>query len=128
MKKIIAVGAAAVMLAFSGSAATAAPYPVTQPTNTEASGPSQVEKGERARFRVESNAQGNDGACTGQYVFTVKKGAKVVKTAAKPGDRSSVRFTFTPRSRGEFRIITKYRRGIDDPCGKSRDFRDLQAG
>lgn len=128
MKKIIAATAAGVMLAFSGTAATAAPYPVTQPTNTEASGPSQVDPGERARFRVESNAQGNDGACTGQYVFTVKKGAKVVKNAAKPGDRSSVRFTYTPRRAGEFRIITKYRRGVDDPCGKSRDFRDLQAG
>lgn len=127
MKKSIALGGAAVMLAFSGTAATAAPYPVTQPTNTEASGPSQVDAGDRARFRVQSNAQGNDEACTGQYVFTVKKGAKVVKQAAKPGDRSSVRFTFTPRRAGEYRVISKYRRGVDDPCGKSRDFNDLRA-
>lgn len=127
MKKIIAASAAGVMLAFSGAAATAAPYPVTQPTDTQVSGPSQTEKGDRAGFRVRSNAQGSDENCRGEYVFIVKKGAKVVKQAAKPGDRSRVRFTYTPRSRGEFRIIVKYRRGVDDPCGKSRDFKSLQS-
>ena len=128
MKKFIAVGAAATMLAFSGTAAFAAPYPVTQPTNTQVNGPSQADKGEKTKFRIQSNAQGNDEACTGQYVFVVKKGEDVVKTAAKPADQSAARFTFKPTSKGEFNIIAKYRRGVDDPCGKSKDNTALQVG
>lgn len=128
MKKLIAASVGAALL-IPGAATTAFadPYPVTVKTDTSFNAPSKVKIGEKIKVKVRSNVDGDAGElCTGEFVLIVKnKNNEVVKQARKPADNRK-NFSFKLRNKGNYRIAVKYQRGLDDPCGKSREGQDLR--
>ena len=78
-------------------------------------------------MRVKANVDGDAGElCTGEFVLIVKnKNNEVVKQARKPADNNKS-FRFKLRQKGLYRVAVKYQRGLDDPCGKSREGQDLR--
>lgn len=118
MKKIIAVGAAAVMLAFSGTAAYADDYEPTTETNVQPEPNKDPEPGKKVRFTVTPGVTGDASQCTGELVAVYKKNRKVLKQRSKPVDEQ---VTFNGRiPRGATKVVFIYQRGEMDPCDKSK--------
>lgn len=118
MKKIIAVGAAAAMLAFSGTAAYADDYEPTTETNVQPEPNKDPEPGKKVRFTVSPGVDGDASQCTGQVVAIYKKSRTVLKQREKAVDDQ---VSFSGRiPRGATKIVFVYQRGEMDPCDKSK--------
>lgn len=117
MKKIIAAGAAAVMLSFSGSAAFAAYEPTTE-TDVKPQTDGKVEDGKKEKIKVKPRVQGDESQCTGSVFLIYKQGKKVLREREKPTEETVVFNAVVPD--GTTKIVVIYQRGPKDPCDKSK--------
>ena len=117
MKKLIAAGAAAVMLTFSGSAAFAAYEPTTE-TDVKPSTDGKVEDGKKEKIKVKPRVQGDDTQCTGSIFLIYKQGKTVLREREKPTEETVVFNAVVPD--GTTKIVVLYQRGPKDPCDKSK--------
>ncbi|GHJ58677.1 hypothetical protein NOK12_11950 [Nocardioides sp. OK12] len=128
MHKLIAASVGAALLA-PGAATSASDGPYTSPFGTDVAfrAPSKVAIGEKIRVKVRVRTDGDAGeVCTGDLALLVKNDDDVVvKHSRKPVDNRR-EFGFKLRSEGPYRLAVKYQRGDDDPCGKSREGKDLR--
>ena len=117
MKKIIAAAAAGVMLAFSGTAASAA-YEPTVETDVKTGTDGNVEKGKKERIVVRTGVPGDATQCTGQVTLIYKSNKTVLRQRNKgPAER----VPFNARvPKQTTKIIALYERGKKDPCDKSK--------
>lgn len=117
MKKFIAAGAAATMLAFSGTAAYAAYEPTTE-TDVKPQTDGKVEDGKKEKIRVKPRVQGDDAQCTGAIFLIYKDGKEVLREREKPTEETVVFNAIVPG--GTTKIVVIYQRGPKDPCDKSK--------
>lgn len=124
MKKLVALLVGAMLLPL-GAAPSA--HASSYPTDVSMRAPDKATVGEQVRVKVAPRTDGDaETVCTGDLVLVVKDAARtVVKHGRKPvADR--VTFGFKLRERGTYRLVAKYQRGEDDPCGASRASDDLR--
>lgn len=124
MKKLIPLLVGGALLIPGGaSGVSAADYS----TDVAMRAPSKATPGEKIRVVVRPRTAGDSEViCTGDLVLVIKDEVKnVVKTAGKPV-RDRVSFAFKLRDPGTHRLVAKYRRGEEDPCGESRERRALR--
>lgn len=134
MKKIFAVIVTAFMMAtalvaLTGTSAQAARCPYTGCIRTEtfASGPYGVQRGKSTRIKVRVAAAGNARPRGTLIIVVRKQGAGKVRT-------KTTRYFGTPkvintgklRTRGNYKVIIKYKPGPNDPFKKSRDLHLLR--
>lgn len=128
MQKLIAASVGAALLVPGvATSAFADLYTSGPSTDVALSAPSKVAIGEKIRVKVRVRADGDAGeVCTGDLVLMVKNDDDVVvKHSRKPVDNRR-QFSFKLRSKGPYRLAVKYQRGDNDPCGKSREGKDLR--
>jgi hypothetical protein len=128
MQRLIAASiGAALLVPGVGTSAFADYYTPGPRTDVAFRAPSKVGVGEKIRVKVRVRADGDAGdVCTGDLVLLVKNDVDVVvKHSRKPVDNRR-QFSFKLRSKGLYRLAVKYQRGDNDPCGKSREGKDLR--